>query len=48
MEGKGRSAFLHTVGKERLSQLTSLCNALGKPLNDFYQADAPFDWYKNY
>ena len=48
MEGKGRSAFLHTVGKERLSRLTSLCNALGKPLNDFYQADAPFDWYKNY
>lgn len=48
MEGTERSTFLHTVGRERLARLTSLCNALGRPLHDFYQADAPFDWYRNY
>jgi tagatose 1,6-diphosphate aldolase len=48
MEGEERSTFLHAVGKERLARLTFLCNALGRPLNDFYQADAPFDWYRNY
>ena len=45
---KERRAFLRTVGLERLSRLTSLCSALGKPFNDFYQAEAPFDWYQNY
>lgn len=48
MAEKERSAFLGTFGKERLARLTSLCTALGKPFNDFYQADAPFDWYQNY
>jgi len=48
MEVKERNIFLHTIGKERLERLTSLCNALGKPLSDFYQAEAPFDWYRNY
>ena len=48
MEGKERTTFLHTVGTERLSRLTSLCNTLGKTLYDFYQAEAPFDWYHNY
>jgi tagatose 1,6-diphosphate aldolase len=48
MEGEERSAFLRTIGRERLSRLTSLCNAIGKSLNDFYQADTPFDWYQNY
>jgi tagatose 1,6-diphosphate aldolase len=48
MDGKERIDFLRTVGKERLSRLTSLCNALGKPYSDFYQADTPFDWYQNY
>ena len=43
-----RIDFLRTVGKERISRLTSLCNALGKPLFDFYQATAPFDWYQTY
>ena len=43
-----RKNFLRTVGKERLFRLTSLCNALGKPLFDFYQATAPFDWYQTY
>ena len=48
MNGDERSAFLRTVGKERLTRLTSLCNALGKPFHEFYQAEAPFDWYRNY
>ena len=48
MEVKERSTFLHTVGLERLSRLTALCFALGKPVYDFYQAEAPFDWYQNY
>ena len=43
-----RIDFLRTVGKERISRLTSLCNALGKPLFDFYQAAAPFNWYQTY
>lgn len=48
MEAKERGVFLRTVGKERLARLTSLCNALAKPLNNFFQAEAPFDWYLNY
>jgi tagatose 1,6-diphosphate aldolase len=48
MAEKERGAFLGTVSKERLSRLTSLCTALGKPFNDFYQAEAPFDWYQTY
>ena len=48
MEAKERTIFLRTIGKERLARLTSLCNALGKPVDDFYQAEAPFDWYRNY
>lgn len=48
LQGEQRAAFLKTIGKERLSQLTSLCNALGKPFTDFYQADAPIHWYHKY
>lgn len=48
MNGDERMKFLRTVAKFRLSRLTSLCHALAKPFTDFYQADAPFDWYKTY
>lgn len=48
MEANERSVFLRTVALERLSRLTSLCIALGKPLYNFYQAEAPFDWYQYY
>ena len=48
MNGDERMKFLRTVAKYRLSRLTSLCHALAKPFTDFYQADAPFDWYKTY
>ena len=48
MTGVERSEFLREVARPRLSRLTSLCHALAKPFTDFYTAEAPFDWYKNY
>jgi tagatose 1,6-diphosphate aldolase len=48
MEGQARLDFLHTTGRERLARLTALCSEVGKPINDFYTADSPFDWYKTY
>jgi tagatose 1,6-diphosphate aldolase len=48
MDGDERTKFLHTTARERISRLTSLCHALAKPYTDFYQADAPFDWYQSY
>ena len=43
-----RIKFLRTTARQRISRLTSLCHALAKPYTDFYQAGAPFDWYKTY
>jgi tagatose 1,6-diphosphate aldolase len=48
MIGVKRSEFLSKVARPRLSRLTSLCHALAKPFNDFYTAEAPFDWYQTY
>ncbi|HEX7542097.1 MAG TPA: tagatose 1,6-diphosphate aldolase [Anaerolineales bacterium] len=48
LDGEARLAFLRTTGRERLARLTALCSELGKPISDFYSADAPFDWYKTY
>jgi tagatose 1,6-diphosphate aldolase len=48
LDGDERTKFLHTTARERISRLTSLCHALAKPYIDFYQADAPFDWYQSY
>lgn len=48
MNGDERMNFLRTIAKYRISCLTSLCHALAKPYTDFYQADAPFDWYRSY
>ena len=48
MDGDERMRFLRTTAKYRISRLTSLCHALAKPFTDFYIAEAPFDWYKNY
>jgi tagatose 1,6-diphosphate aldolase len=48
MDGQPRLEFLRTTGRERLSRLTALCSDFGKPISDFYTAEAPFDWYKNY
>ncbi len=48
MEPRERGDFLRRVGRERLTRLESLCHALGKPFSDFYQSEAPFDWYQYY
>jgi tagatose-1,6-bisphosphate aldolase len=48
MNGDERIKFLRTTAQQRLARLTSLCHALAKPYNDFYIANAPFDWYKNF
>jgi tagatose-1,6-bisphosphate aldolase len=48
MTGEERIKFLRTIGRHRMSRLTSLCHALAKPYTDFYTAEAPFDWYKTY
>jgi tagatose-1,6-bisphosphate aldolase len=48
MNSDDRINFLRTTAKYRLSRLTSLCHALAKPYTDFYQAEAPFDWYRTY
>jgi tagatose-1,6-bisphosphate aldolase len=43
-----RIKFLQTTARQRIARLTSLCHALARPYTDFYQAEAPFDWYKTY
>ena len=48
MAGDERMTFLRTTALERISRLTSLCYALAKPYTDYYQAEAPFDWYRSY
>jgi len=48
MNGDERMKFLHTTAQQRIARLTSLCHALAKPYTDFYTADVPFHWYKNY
>ncbi len=48
MERPARLEFLSTVGRDRLTRLGSLCMDVGKPMTDFYTAEAPFDWYKSY
>jgi tagatose 1,6-diphosphate aldolase len=48
LDGDERMNFLHTTAFQRISRLTSICHALAKPYTDFYSAEAPFDWYKNY
>ena len=48
MSGDARLAFLRTTGRERLAGLASVCSEFGRPVGDFYTAEAPFDWYKTY
>ena len=48
MEVGERNVFLRTIAAERLSRLTSLCTALGRPFTDSYESVAPFDWYRTY
>lgn len=48
MRGEERLKFLRTIGRGRLSRLTSLCHALAKPWTKFYSAEVGYDWYKTY
>jgi tagatose-1,6-bisphosphate aldolase len=48
LNGDERMKFLQTTARQRISRLTLLCHALAKPYTDYYQANAPFDWYKTY
>lgn len=48
MNGDESIHFLRTSAKYCISRLTSLLHALAKPFTDFYQAAAPFDWYKSH
>jgi tagatose-1,6-bisphosphate aldolase len=48
LAGEARTTFLRETGADRLSRLASLCQALGKPVTDFYRAQAPLDWYQSY
>lgn len=48
MSAEERMKFLNTTAKYRISRLTSLCYALAKPYTDFYTAEAPLNWYKDY
>jgi tagatose 1,6-diphosphate aldolase len=48
MDRETRLTFLRTTGRERLTRLAALCSNVGKPVGEFYTADAPFDWYKTY
>jgi tagatose-1,6-bisphosphate aldolase len=48
LSGPERLDFLRTTGRERLERLAALCSAVGKPISDFYTAEAPFDWFAKY
>ena len=48
MDHDERLRFLQTSAHDRLARLASLCRALAKPYNDFYEVEPSFDWYKTY
>lgn len=48
LDGTERVEFLRGTASKRLSRLTDLCTALGTPFTEYYRADAPFDWHRNY
>jgi len=48
MQSDQRMKFLQTTARDRVSRLTSLCQALAKPYTNFYTAEASFDWYQTY
>ena len=48
MKPDERREFLNGEARERLSRLTALSTALGKPWTDFFTAGEMKDWYKNY
>jgi tagatose 1,6-diphosphate aldolase len=48
LRGEERVNFLRTTARERLTRLNALCIALARPVHDFYNAQAPFDWFGTY
>jgi len=48
MEGQARLDFLRTTAQARLTNLAELCCRQAKPVQRFYSAEAPFDWYQTY
>ncbi len=49
LTGEARAAFLRGPARERMARLTSLCDALARPLTDFYSPpDVGSDWYARY
>ena len=48
LDAEARNNFLQAVARERLERLAALCYALGQPWTNYFEADAPFDWYKTY
>ena len=48
MTGQARQEFLLSTGRQRLTRLSILCSDLGKPFGNFYNSEAPFNWYKDY
>ena len=48
VQSYAREPGVRSLGRQRLSRLTSLCHALARPFTEFYSAAAPFDWYRTY
>jgi tagatose 1,6-diphosphate aldolase len=48
LQGRERLDFLQTTARPRLTQLAELCSRLATPVQHFYSAEAPFDWYQTY
>ena len=48
LTGVERDDFLHTVARERLARLATLCHTLARPFTEFYSAPVPSGWYKTY
>lgn len=46
--GTQRKEFLRSTGRDRLGKIAATSSANGKSIQEFYSADAPFDWYKEY
>lgn len=48
LNSEERLKYLNTIGRRRLSRLTSLCHALARPWTEFYSSEPEFNWYKTY
>jgi tagatose-1,6-bisphosphate aldolase len=49
LRGESRTQFLREFGVQRLTRLTALCEALGRPWTEFFEAPSlPAEWYKSY